>query len=91
MENEKNINLIPYLEREGDMARLERSNKRMFIIVIILIIALVCTNGYWIWYESQFEDEIVTEVSQDAEWDSGNVILNGTGEVNNYGTSESNN
>ena len=29
--------------------------KKLYTIIIILIFALVGTNGYWIWYNSQFD------------------------------------
>ena len=61
---------IPYFVHEGDLARMERSNKRMFILCIILIILFTTTNGAWIWYESQFEDVVTTEVTQDVVQDA---------------------
>lgn len=79
---------IPYFIHEGDMARAERTIKRLFVLCIILIAVLVGTNGAWIYYESQFEDVVSTEVTQDAEWDSGDMIMNGTGEVSVNGESE---
>ena len=46
---------VPYIAYESTMARMERANKRSFIIIIILIIALIATNAGWVIYESQFE------------------------------------
>lgn len=51
----------------------ERTVKRLWIIIILLIVLLVATNAGWIWYNAQFEDVTTTieqEVEQDAE--SGN-------------------
>lgn len=51
----------------------ERTVKRLWIIIILLIVLLVATNAGWIWYNAQFEDVTTTieqEVEQDA--DSGN-------------------
>lgn len=81
---------IPYIAFESATARQERTIKRLWIICIILIISLLGTNAGWIWYENQWED--VVTVEQGAEWDKGNVILNGTGEVNvnGQGISEGN-
>lgn len=79
--------MIPYFSHEGDMARMERTNRRLFVIIIILIAALLGTNAGWIYYESQFEIEETT-IDQDAEWEEGsNIIMNGTGEVNIDGQS----
>lgn len=81
--------MIPYFSHEGDMARMERANKRLWIIILVLIVALVGSNGAWIYYESQFEDVATTTVQQDAEWEEdSNIIMNGTGEVNVDGQSE---
>lgn len=87
---EKDELTIPYLVHEGQMARMERTIKRLWILCIILIVLFVGTNGYWIWYESQFVE--VTTVTQDTSWDGdSSVVLNGTGEViYNERTSEAN-
>jgi len=78
---ENNTATIPYFAHEGEMARFERTNKRLWVIVIILIIALVGSNVGWLIYESQFETESITE-SYNAEADgNSNAILNGSGEV----------
>lgn len=68
---------------ESHAARLERSNRRMFILCIILIVALLVTNGFWFWYEAQFED-VYTSTSIEAEQDGGGVNIVGAGDVN-YG------
>lgn len=72
--------VIPYFAHEGEMVRMERANKRLWITVILLIILLVATNGAWLWYESQFE-YYTTSIEQEAEGE-GDIVLNGTGEVN---------
>ena len=62
----ENVNLeaVPYIVHESAMARAERSAKRLWIAVLVLIIALIGTNGAWLYYESQFET-ITTEVTQE--------------------------
>lgn len=70
MNTNDEIKTVPYFVHEGDLARMERSNKRMFILCIILIILFTTTNGAWIWYESQFEDVVTTEVTQDVVQDA---------------------
>lgn len=67
---------------ESHAARLERSNRRMFILCIILIVALLATNGLWFWYESQFET--VNTTSIEAEQDGSGVNIVGAGDIN-YG------
>ena len=47
---------VPYIVHEVAVARLERVIKRMWVLVIALIILLCASNAAWIWYESQFEE-----------------------------------
>lgn len=78
---------IPYLAHEEDMARLERTIKRLWILLLVLITLLAGSNAAWIYYESQFVDESWTfEANTD---NGGTAIANGDGEVNYYGESKS--
>lgn len=53
---------VPYIVHESTMARMERTIKRLWIAILILIFLLVGSNCIWILYENQFEDiEIVQE------------------------------
>ena len=56
---------VPYIVYEGEMARAERRQKRDFIVILILIIALVLSNAGWIYYESQWETVSVTQENED--------------------------
>lgn len=59
---------VPYVVHESAMARSERHNKRLWIVVLVLIGALIGTNLAWIVYENSFEDYVITqEVEQDAD------------------------
>ena len=59
---------VPYMMHESAMARAERGAKRLWIVIILLIVMLVGTNVGWLIYESQFEDLVITqEVEQDAD------------------------
>ena len=53
--------MIPYIAFESATARQERTIKRLWIICLVLIFALLGTNAGWIYYESSFEDVIVTQ------------------------------
>ena len=78
--------MIPYFCHEGDMARAERTIKRLWILCILLIILLVGTNAAWIYYENSFED--VVTVTQEADTDGGgNAYVNNGGDFIN-GTCE---
>lgn len=53
---------VPYIVLEAEQARAERTFHWMLVLVIVLVVLLVGTNGAWLWYESQFEEiEIVQE------------------------------
>ncbi len=65
---------------EGDMARMERANKRLWVVIIILIVALIGSNAAWIYYESQFIDEV--SVEQDVDTGMGDAFVNGIGDFN---------
>lgn len=52
--------MIPFFAHESAVNRLERMNKRLLILLLVIFIAFVGTNAYWIWFESQFEDTVVT-------------------------------
>ena len=68
---------------------MKQANKRLFIIVIVLIIALVSTNAYWIWDSSQWEYELTDEYTVDTQNNGGNAIINtGNGEVKYNGESD---
>ena len=59
--------LIPFYAHEAEVSRLERANKRLFVLLLVLILALIGTNAGWIYYESQFEDQTITQsVTQDS-------------------------
>ena len=76
---------IPFIVHESDMTRMERTNRRVWILCIILIITLIGTNAGWIYYESQFMDY---EVEQEVDTGTGNAIVVGVGDYN--GESETN-
>lgn len=81
-------NNVPYMVHEGMMTRLERSNRRLWILCIIIFLAFVISNGCWIWYESQWEDVVTTTESYESSADGGGIaIANGDGEVNCNGES----
>lgn len=79
---------IPYIAYEAATARLERIIKRLWIVIILLIVLLVGSNIAWLIYEAQYEDFTIT---QEAENESGDIVMNGTGELNINGQSETDN
>lgn len=75
---------IPYAAHEADMARAERASKRLWVVIIVLIVALIISNLAWVVYESQFECvDINQSVEQDASENGNNTFVGG----DYYGTS----
>ena len=74
---------IPFVAHEADMTRMERIIRRLWILCIILVLALVGTNAAWVVYESQFED---ISVDQEVETGEGDANVIGVGDY--YGTGE---
>ena len=69
---------VPYVAFEGACSRLERANKRMFIVCIILIAALIAYNAGWLIYESQYQQvEVTQEVDQEADGEGNNQFVGG--------------
>ena len=82
-EKQRLIEPIPFIAHESAMARMERTIKRLWILLMILVVLLVGSNVAWIIYESQFvEEEWTYEATTD---EGGTAIANGSGEVNYYG------
>lgn len=79
-EEQKNAPM-PYYVHEGEMYRAERTQKRLWIVIIILIVVLVGTNTGWIIYESQFENVTVDQMVDTGE---GDAYVTGVGDLN-YG------
>lgn len=78
---------IPFIAFESALARHERTNRRLFILCIILILLLLTTNMGWLYLESQFTTTESTEVSQDIDTGNGDANITGIGDIV-YGESE---
>ena len=64
----------------------KRVERWLGILCIIIFIALIGTNGAWLYYESQFED-VTTTISQETSSEGGgNAIVNDG--VHYYGKGE---
>jgi flagellar basal body-associated protein FliL len=66
MDEKKVPENVPYIVHEGDMARLERSNKRLLIALIAALIVMLLNNIAWLTYnhfnQSDTTQEITSEV-----------------------------
>lgn len=72
---------IPYVAHEADMTRMERMNRRLWILNIILILILLATNAGWLIYENSFED-VYTSVDQEVDTGEGDATVIGVGNYN---------
>ena len=70
-------------------AMAERTIKRLWIVILVLIIALIGTNGAWLYYESQFEDVVTTEIVQENA-DGYNNYIGNDGDIVNGETDNQN-
>lgn len=81
---------ISQYTHEAEQARLERIIKRLWILVIIVFVALIVTNGAWIYYESQLEvveetttDEVIQRINTD---DGSEAVITGIGDIDHGGS-----
>ncbi len=82
MENNTDLLMIPYVVLEANRASSDKEKKQLWIVIILLIIMLVGTNGAWLWYESQFETVTTTEITQENS-DGYNNYIGNDGDINN--------
>ena len=67
--------VVHYVAHESAMARSERHNKRLWIVILVLIVALIASNLAWIIYENSFDDCVITQdVEQDADNGTNNFV-----------------
>lgn len=75
---------IPYIVHEGAMSRMERVNKRLIAIIVLLIVLLISSNIAWLIYESKYQDICI-----EAEQDGYGVNIVGGGDIT-YGPESDN-
>ncbi len=60
-------NRVPYIVFEGEMARHERTIKRLVIALIISISLIFISNIAWLWFFNQFDitsEDIIVDGTQ---------------------------
>lgn len=63
--NRNQADEVPYIVHEGTMARMERTVKRLWVTIILLIALFVGSNALWIYYDKQYQDVVVTQENAD--------------------------
>lgn len=86
---DKQAEPVSYLAFESTKGTMERTIKRLWILVIILIFLLFGTNAAWIYYESKMEVVTETDIAQEVDTGEGSAYVAGIGDVY-YGESETN-
>ena len=80
-------NDIPYIAFEAEMARHERTIKRLLIALVAAIALLFASNVAWLWFFNQFD--IIGDTVQLESNEAGNAsYMGGSGVIDN-GRSES--
>ena len=80
---------LPYVVHESAMARSERNSKRMWIVILVLILALIGTNLAWIIYNYKFEIVEESTVVEQENSNGDNNYIGNNGDIN-YGKTENN-
>lgn len=73
---------IPYIAFEAEMARHERTIKRLLVALIAVIILLFVSNVAWLWFFNQFDFHTET-VMFDTEDGGDNSYIGNDGVINN--------
>ena len=85
-EKRREHDAVPFLVHEADMARMERQNKKTWVLCVILAALLVISWAGFLIFESQFE--YVSETTQEtfeATADGNGTAINNKGGELNYG------
>ena len=88
-ENFKDMPPVPFAAHEAALARSERNSKRMWIVILVLILALIGTNLAWIIYNSQFETIEESTVVEQENSNGDNNYIGNDGDIT-YGKTENN-
>lgn len=80
---------VPYIVFEGEMARHERTIKRLVSLLILTIALLFISNVAWLWFFNQFDYSTDTVAQDTTEGDNGYIGENGV--INNGSTDSEDN
>lgn len=71
----------------------EKTIRRQWITIILLILIAVGSNMAWLYHESQFADEVTTtqEITQDLDAEGGDAIINDGVHINGEGATDGEN
>lgn len=64
---------VPYIAHESIVARMERTVKRLFILLIVTVVLVFASNALWLYYWNQYEYED-EQISYEQDGEGTNVI-----------------
>ena len=67
MDEKKVPENVPYIVHEGAMARLERSNRRLLIALIVALLVMLLNNIAWLVYDHVENQSVNQEYSIEAQ------------------------
>ena len=79
---EQQVANVPFFIHEATVERLERLNKRWFILALVIFIALIATNAGWIIYESKYETYYYSQEAQTENAPAITLLNTGEGDIN---------
>ncbi len=79
---------IPYIAFEGEMARHERTQKRLVVALVVTVVLLFVSNLAWLWLFSQYDIE-TEAVTLDANVGNASYIGDGSEGVITNGEGDS--
>lgn len=81
--------VVPYAAHEIAIATSERHSRRLWIVILVLIGALIASNLAWIIYNSQFETVEESTVVEQENSNGDNNYIGNDGDIT-YGKTENN-
>ncbi len=67
---------VPFIVFEASLSRMERTIKRLWITIMLLICLLVGSNLAWLYYNEQFETVESTTTTQEVQQEADNGTNN---------------
>jgi len=89
-EKKEGIASVPYIVYESAQIRMERTNKRLLIALILAIILIFASNAVWLyaWMQYDYYDGEETTIDVDAKDGTANYIGNDGSIINGQNTSD---
>ena len=80
-DKKQQVEPVAYIVFESMKATMERTIKRLWVVILVLVLLLFATNAAWVYYESQWEVVETTETYEANTDGGGTAIATGSGTV----------